>query len=122
MILRKMAIESQGLGAFDYTAFKNELSATKFTSGQDSPIKLRLHLLESFMKRCEQTSKILANTENNLLAGTPGSLTIVDLTDPVIDPDSACALFDICLSVFIQQTQGGKIVALDEAHNYMMER
>jgi hypothetical protein len=30
-------------------------------------------------------------------------------------------LFDICLSVFIQQTQCGKIVPLDEAHNYMTE-
>jgi hypothetical protein len=45
----------------------------------------------------------------------------VDLTDPVIDADSACVLFDICLSVFIQQTQCGKIVALDEAHNYITE-
>ena len=30
-------------------------------------------------------------------------------------------LVDICLSVFIQQTQCGKIVALDKAHNYMTE-
>ncbi|KAI1680238.1 hypothetical protein KJE20_10878 [Pyrenophora tritici-repentis] len=121
MILRKMAIESQGLGAFNYATFKDELAATKFASGQDGPMKLRLDLLESFMKRCEYTSKILPNTENDFLAGTPGSLTIVDLTDPVIDADSACVLFDICLSVFIQQTKCGKIVALDEAHNYMTE-
>jgi hypothetical protein len=121
MILRKMAIKSQGLGAFDYATFKDELSATKFASGQDGPMKLRLDLLESFMKRCEFTYRILANTENDYLCGTPGSLTIVDLTDPVIDADSACVLFDICLSVFIQQTRCGKIVALDEAHNYMTE-
>ncbi|KAI1663873.1 DUF3435 containing protein [Pyrenophora tritici-repentis] len=119
MILRKMAIESQGLGAFDYNTFRDELSATKFASGQDGPMKLRLDLLESFMKRCKYSSSILANNENDFLAGTAGSLTIVDLTDPVIDADSACVLFDICLSVFIQQTQCGKIVALDEAHNYM---
>ncbi|XP_014558608.1 hypothetical protein COCVIDRAFT_14210 [Bipolaris victoriae FI3] len=121
MILRKMAIKSQGLGKFDYITFKNELSATKFTSAQDGPMKLRLDLLESFMKRSKNGASILANTENDFLTGTPGSLTIVDLTDPVIDADSACALFDICLSVFIQQTQCGKIVALDEAHNYMTE-
>jgi hypothetical protein len=84
-------------------------------------MKLRLDLLGLFVRRCEYTSRILANTENDFLAGTPGSLTIVDLTDPVIDADSACMLFDICISVFIQQTQGGKIVALDEVHNYMME-
>jgi hypothetical protein len=61
--------------------------------------------------------KLRLDTENDFLAGTLGSLTIVD----VIDADSARVLFDICLSVFIQQTQRGKIVALDVAHNYMTE-
>ncbi|KAF1352975.1 hypothetical protein EJ07DRAFT_168674 [Lizonia empirigonia] len=122
MILREMAIESQGLGRFNYTAFKDKLSATQFARGQDGPMKLRLDLLESFMQRSTGFSpKVLANTKNDFLVGSPGSLTIVDLTDPVIDADSACVLFDICLSVFIQQTQCGKIVALDEAHNYMTE-
>jgi hypothetical protein len=55
-----MAIKSQGLGAFNYTTFKDELSATKFTSSQDGPMKLRLDLLESFMKRSKKTSKIRA--------------------------------------------------------------
>jgi hypothetical protein len=122
MILREMAIKSQGLGLFNYTTFKDKLSATKFAPGQDGPMKLRLDLLESFMKRSTGfPPKVLANTENDFLVGSPGSLTIVDLTDPVIDADSACVLFDICLSVFIQQTQCGKIVTLDEAHNYMSE-
>ncbi|KAF1965166.1 hypothetical protein BU23DRAFT_561342 [Bimuria novae-zelandiae CBS 107.79] len=122
MILREMAIESQGLGTFDYTAFKDKLSDTRFARGQDGPMKLRLDLLESFMKRSDNFSrKILPNKGNDFLKGDSGSLTIVDLTDPVIDPDSACVLFDICLSVFIQQTDCGKIVALDEAHNYMTE-
>jgi hypothetical protein len=122
MILREMAIESQGLGLFNYTAFKDKLSATQFARGQDGPMKLRLDLLESFMQRSTGDSrKVLANTKNDFLVGSPGSLTIVDLTDPVIDADSACVLFDICLSVFIQQTRCGKIVALDEAHNYMTE-
>jgi hypothetical protein len=117
-----MAIKSQGLGPFDYNSFKDALSDTQFVRGQDGPMKLRLDLLESFMKRSTAfRRKILANTENDFLTGTPGGLTIVDLTDPVIDADSACVLFDICLSVFIQQTQCGKIVALDEAHNYMTE-
>jgi hypothetical protein len=85
-------------------------------------MKLRLDLLESFMQRSTGFSrKVLANTNNDFLVGSPGSLTIVDLTDPVIDADSACVPFDICLSVFIQQTQCGKIVALDKAHNYVTE-
>jgi hypothetical protein len=80
-----------------YTTFKSELSATKFASGQDGSMKLHLNLLDSFMKRCEYTYWILANTENDFLDGTLGSLTIVDLTDPVIDADSAGVLFDILL-------------------------
>lgn len=120
MILREMAIKSQGLKAFDYTEFKMKLDEPEWARGQNGPMKLRIDLLESFMKR-SSSGKVLANTENDFLKGTPGTLTIVDLTDPVIDPDASCALFDICLSVFIQQTQCGKIVALDEAHNYMTE-
>jgi DNA helicase HerA-like ATPase len=57
----------------------------------------------------------------DFLRGEPGILTIVDLTDPVVDPDAACVLFDICLSIFVSQTPCGKIIALDEAHNYMGE-
>jgi hypothetical protein len=121
MILRRMAIEAQGLGAFDHSTFIDKLSATKLASGPDGSMKLRLDPLESFMKRCNYTSEVLANTENDFSAGIPGSLTIVDLTDPVIDADSACVLFDMCLSVLIQQTQCGKIVALDKVHNYMTE-
>ncbi|KAK7182356.1 hypothetical protein PSPO01_11590 [Paraphaeosphaeria sporulosa] len=140
MILRGMAIESQGLATFDYEVFKRKLNDVQFARGQDGPMRLRLDLLESFMEKdldqqqpmAKQPTKrrkkpphapktILAMTENDFLIGTPGTLTIIDLTDPVIDPDAACALFDICLSVFIQQTQCGKIVALDEAHNYMTE-
>ncbi|OAG01054.1 uncharacterized protein CC84DRAFT_1229726 [Paraphaeosphaeria sporulosa] len=140
IILRGMAIESQGLATFDYEVFKRKLNDVQFARGQDGPMRLRLDLLESFMEKdldqqqpmAKQPTKrrknpphapktILAMTENDFLIGTPGTLTIIDLTDPVIDPDAACALFDICLSVFIQQTQCGKIVALDEAHNYMTE-
>ena len=46
-----------------------------------------------------------------------GSLTIVDLSCPFVDESAACALFDICLALFLE-TRGdcGRIVALDEAH------
>jgi hypothetical protein len=50
MILREMAVESEGLGTFSYTAFKAKLKAIPFARGQDGPMQLRLGLLESFMK------------------------------------------------------------------------
>jgi hypothetical protein len=124
MLLREMAIETNGNGCFDYMAFKRRLNnrSKQFSGGQTGPMTLRLDLLESFMKRDARDPRIvLPNTDNDNLVGKPGTLTIVDLTDPVVDADTACALFNICLSVFIQQTKCGKIVALDEAHNYMSE-
>ena len=47
----------------------------------------------------------------------PGSLTIVDLSCPFVDESAACAMFNICLALFLEdRRQAGRIVALDEAH------
>ena len=47
----------------------------------------------------------------------PGSLTIVDLSCPFVDATSACAMFDICLALFLEHRANvGRIIALDEAH------
>lgn len=47
----------------------------------------------------------------------PGILTIVDLSCPFVDDSSACALFNICLELFLESRGSiGRIVALDEAH------
>ena len=46
-----------------------------------------------------------------------GSLTIVDLSCPFLDQEMACALFDMCLSIFLEgREEASRIVALDEAH------
>ncbi|KAF2198906.1 hypothetical protein GQ43DRAFT_377505 [Delitschia confertaspora ATCC 74209] len=117
-ILRDMATASQGRGDFDYQMFRRMIEQEQFDVRQMGPLQMRLDLLESFMRR-NKNGEILANLENDNLRGAPGTLTIIDLTDPVVDSDSAGALFNICLSVFLSQTTAGKIVALDEAHNYM---
>ncbi|KAF2795977.1 hypothetical protein K505DRAFT_381501 [Melanomma pulvis-pyrius CBS 109.77] len=113
-ILRDMAKANGGIGAFDYKQFKRMLDEQGFSDKQNSPLNMRLALLESFIDTAKRAGP-------DFLVGNPGTLTIIDLTDPVVDADSACVLFDICLSIFISQTACGKIVALDEAHNYMTE-
>lgn len=52
-----------------------------------------------------------------------GELTIVDLSCPCITDLLACSLFNICLSLFLEQSSGdiGRVVALDEAHKYMKD-
>lgn len=51
----------------------------------------------------------------------PGQLTIVDLSCPTVDPESACQLFNVCLSLFLEPdpSAAGRVIALDEAHKYM---
>lgn len=47
----------------------------------------------------------------------PGTMTIVDLSCPCVTPEGACALFNICLGIFMSQKEKiGRVVALDEAH------
>lgn len=87
-----------------------------FSERQNQPLQLRIDLLESFL----DVERKKASRDS--LIGSPGELTIVDLTDPMVDVDAACVLFDTCLSIFLAQTKScGKIVALDEAHNYLLD-
>ncbi len=42
---------------------------------------------------------------------------IVDLSCPFVDGNAACALFDICLELLLEDRSNvGRIVALDETH------
>ncbi|KAF2266154.1 hypothetical protein CC78DRAFT_597526 [Lojkania enalia] len=123
-IFRDMAMETKGLGPFDYRKFKQNLISKDFLEKQSGPLKMRIELLESFLDpsiTLQGHSNTNRSTGTDYLKGSQGTMTIIDLTDPVVDADSACALFNICLSVFISQTECSKIVALDEAHNYMIE-
>ena len=54
------------------------------------------------------------------LAGEPGCLTVIDLIG-CGDAETAYLLFDVSLSVFLEKTNVGKVVALDKAHNYLRE-
>ena len=47
----------------------------------------------------------------------PGILTIVDLSCSFVDDNAACALFNICLELFLESRGSvGRIVVLDKAH------
>ncbi|KAK7711557.1 hypothetical protein SLS57_008040 [Botryosphaeria dothidea] len=114
-ILRDMATSARGAFEFDYKGFKRRLDNEKLTPDQKGPMNLRLQLLESFMD-------VDDDDEDDIFSPTPGSLTVVDLTDPFIDASSACTLFDICLALFLEDdTSSGRVIALDEAHKYMTD-
>jgi hypothetical protein len=138
--LRQMALDTKGAALFNYDDFKHRLAEENFTKDQCGPLDLRLNLLESFMEgnfvdgpfqsakgleakgpgkkdKAPRKTKNIKTGGPEILAGNRGELKIIDLTDPVIDSDSACVLFDICLAIFLETTKRGKVVALDEAHN-----
>ncbi|KAK7745205.1 hypothetical protein SLS62_009834 [Diatrype stigma] len=117
-IARTMAMEGP---AFTYSQFRSRIDSTKWISGQEEPLSLRLQLLDTFMKPSERTVTTKpAAAEEDIWNFPPGSLTIVDLSDPFISSDDACTLFSIALSIFLEErSQCGRIVVLDEAHKFL---
>ncbi|KAI6610416.1 hypothetical protein MCOR14_011963 [Pyricularia oryzae] len=142
-ILRDLRIEQQEqsdtadecIPPFQYAKFKRGLEKECMTETQLAPLKQRLDTLESFMVS-KQVYAFNSNTKNS---GTPakrikareneqgtdwtpeaGKLTIVDLSCPCVPAQTACSLFNICLSLFLEQeSKIGRVVALDEAHKFM---
>lgn len=111
-ILREMARERGGRPGFNYAEFKERLYGAGFTQLQLGPLALRLQLLEEFLDQSKT-----ATDYKDVFDYGKGSLTIVDLSCPFVDENAACALFSICLSLFLERRNaGGRIIALDEAH------
>ncbi|OAQ95714.1 hypothetical protein LLEC1_04041, partial [Akanthomyces lecanii] len=135
-ILRDMRLEQQKRRkeeGFNYGDFKRRLTGQALVGGQLGPLQQRLDALESFMVPIDATQTRLQgwdgkhgrfpkseSTVDKTWKPNAGQLTIVDLSCPCITDETACSLFTICLSLFLeQQSEVGRVVALDEAHKYM---
>ncbi|KAI0391081.1 hypothetical protein F5Y17DRAFT_441937 [Xylariaceae sp. FL0594] len=124
-ILRDMRLaqqQQQGRGAqFHYLTFKNALAAEQLMTEQSKALRQRLDTLQSFLVQSQVDPKAAGKkTKGTDWTLKAGELIIVDLTCPCITAPMACALFNICLSVFLGQDSSiGRVIALDEAHRYM---
>ncbi|GKU22006.1 unnamed protein product [Fusarium langsethiae] len=123
-ILRDLRIKQQRTGAtFDYATFKTQVEQQDLTEGQLLPLQQRLDTLESFMVPAQTSgvkSPLTVGQQGISWELKAGQLTIVDLSCPCVTAEAACSLFNICLSLFLEQdTTVGRVVALDEAHKYM---
>lgn len=114
-IIREMAMEGQ---QFTYTMFRERLSATTWLRDQETSLKIRLQLLDTFLTPSLTPSMTKpAAAEQDPCDFQPGTLTIVDLSDPFLTSDDACSLFSVCLSIFLEgRDRCGRVAALDEAH------
>ncbi|OTB06403.1 hypothetical protein M426DRAFT_55257, partial [Hypoxylon sp. CI-4A] len=117
-IAREMAMAGPG---FTYSRFRQRLDEVEWVKGQETPLKLRLQLLDTIMAPSSTTKTTRpARAEENIWAFQPGSLTIVDLSDPFFSEDDACTLFAICHSIFLEErNKCGRVIVLDEAHKFL---
>ncbi|KAF5522028.1 hypothetical protein CGCA056_v006887 [Colletotrichum aenigma] len=117
-ILRDMRLEQQNTGlGFSYDKFRKYLALEDLTPGQLNPLNQRLDTLESFMVKG-------GGFVDDTIDWKPksGQLTVIDLSCPCVTAELACSLFNMCLSLFLEQKSSiGRVVALDEAHKYMKE-
>ncbi|KAG0699760.1 hypothetical protein DFH29DRAFT_1013541 [Suillus ampliporus] len=138
--LSMMAVGSilRDLGeTFSYRSFMMRLEQEKknFNPAQLAGLEQRLTLLNSFMEpncpepatRGSKTYANISRPRSNVAASkstrsrfAAGELTIVDLSDPFIDPGSACGLFEIVTRLFVRaEVDTGKVLVVDEAHKYL---
>jgi len=105
-ILREIAATSGG--DFSYKAFKTAVGLCTLARSQRGPLQQRLDLLESFLDLED------AAVDHSFEAG---SITIIDLSCPFVDANTACALFNIYMSIYLESDpRVGKVIAIDEAH------
>lgn len=79
-----------------------------------------MELLESFLEKTPKRKYPYGTatvTDAHPTRFAAGQLTIVDLSDPFIDPASACGLFEIVTRLFVRMPMDtGKVLVVDEAH------
>ena len=129
-VIRTMAMKTQGSSKFNYNdgskyCFRERILREIRNPQQIVPLNQRLDFLDSFLSGSEYEKifnkgvDFVPRADSEMfLTGKPGCLTVIDLTG-CGDAESACLLFDVSLSVFHEKTKVGKVVALDEAHNYL---
>lgn len=99
---------------FTYERFMEKLNERKesFNPAQIAGLEQRMALLRSLLDNAKG-----ARPKNRFAAG---QLTIIDLSDPFLDPASACGLFEIILRLFVRaNVETGKVLVVDEAHKYL---
>lgn len=120
-ILRKLNWDNYG-GSINYEEFTKMCLREIKNPMQLGPLLMRLDLVEEFVRdpRHPYTKQKYPIEMADDWAPKPGQLTIVDLSDPQINTETACSLFEICLEIFQKQRLDvGKVIVMDEAHKYM---
>ena len=137
--LRAMAMNDDDTHRINFAEFEERITAVAPNDNQRTMLNSRIKLLRSFFLKPKTSNtqkgkmKVQGKQEDidqaaidDYLKGKaddtiwdfkPGELTIVDLSCPFVEEGAACALFNICLELFLERREEiGRLVALDEAH------
>ncbi|KAM6489278.1 hypothetical protein JOM56_015179 [Amanita muscaria] len=96
---------------FTLAKFQSELKKRRktFNPAQLAHLEQRMALLTSFLATVPQQKRFSA-----------GRLTIIDLSDPFVDSNSACNIFEVVVRSFVRaEVNTGKVLLVDEAHKYL---
>ena len=109
---------------YTYPAFMTKLDECReiMNPAQKAGLKQRLELLQTFTRPTGKPSKsrnIMSVKDEQRFAA--GMLTIIDLSDPFVDPALAGAIFEICIRLFQRASvDTGKVLVVDEAHKVLL--
>jgi len=104
-----------------FNDFVQEVKTLCNAKGQSSPLDQRLSLLSSLIAEADVNKDLAAHGLDVREACQPGTLCVVDLTDPMLSSSEANGIFTVLVDQFraLPNTRAGKLLALDEAHKYM---
>jgi hypothetical protein len=112
---------------YTYSAFMKQLEEKKkdMNPAQKAGLRQRLDLLQTFTRQTRSLPS--ANMSRNTVVMreeerfAPGMITIIDLSDPFVDPPLAGAIFEICIRLFQRASvDTGKVLVVDEAHKVLV--
>ena len=89
--------------------------------GQEAALTQRLALLDSLVAESATNAPLRAEGGDLAAYVRPGTLVVVDMTDPLLAKEEASGIFQVLLEQFraLPLKGAGKVVALDEAHKYV---
>lgn len=106
----------------NFSQFIYEIKSTCNVNGQKGPLDQRIALLEAVIAESD-VNKDIASESMDLseACARKQNLVIVDLTDPLLSKEEANGLFQVITEQFRSiSVEGGKLLALDEAHKFMV--
>jgi hypothetical protein len=110
-------------GMPELPAFERELKARLTLAGQAPALEQRMRLLKSMLLEAPENEALRCECGATDLRAivAPGTLIVADMTDPLLTPQDANAIFQVLVEQFraVPASRCARLLVADEAHKYM---